>query len=170
MIDLLKRVAADPGKYARVLPKIMLQTAAPLFSGRSFRLEGQMDIHPLSRWHDPSFAGRFGGFQLPDRPPRTIIDLEPWDSVRRDMLILLLRDVIERGIRGDIAELGVYKGHTAKLIHHYMPERVLHLFDTFATTGQKQLAASKVSGTTVDLVAQILLRGKPRPFCQSVAA
>lgn len=143
MIELLKRVAADPSKYARVLPKIMLQTAAPLFSGKSFRLEGQMDIHPLSRWHDPSFAGRFGGFQLPDGPTRTIIDLEPWDSVRRDMLILLLRDVIERGIKGDIAELGVYKGHTAKLIHHYAPDKTLHLYDTFQGFDSRDVAGEQ---------------------------
>jgi len=30
-----------------------------------------------------------------------------------------------------MAELGVHKGFTAKLIHHYMPERKFHLFDTF---------------------------------------
>jgi O-methyltransferase len=48
------------------------------------------------------------------------------------MIALLLRDVIERGISGDIAELGVYRGLTAKLIHHYAPEKTLHLFDTFS--------------------------------------
>jgi O-methyltransferase len=44
---------------------------------------------------------------------------------------LLLRDLIERRVPGDIAELGVYKGLTAKLIHHYAPEKTLHLYDTF---------------------------------------
>ena len=53
------------------------------------------------------------------------------DTVRRDMLVLLLRDLIERRVPGDMAELGVYKGLTARLIHHYAPERTLHLYDTF---------------------------------------
>jgi len=47
------------------------------------------------------------------------------------MLILLLRTVIEQKVPGAFAELGVYKGMTARLIHHYAPERTLHLFDTF---------------------------------------
>jgi len=127
----LRRIAAHPRRYLRLTPKIALQRATRLFAATSFRLEPQMDIHPLSLWHDPAFTGQFGGFNLPGEPPRTIVDLQPWDTVRRDMLVLLLRDVIERRVPGDIAELGVYKGLTAKLIHHYAPERTLHLYDTF---------------------------------------
>jgi O-methyltransferase len=127
----LGRIAAHPKRYIRLIPKIALQKATPLLADTSFRLEPQMDIHPSSLWHDSAFTRQFGGFQLPNEAPRTIANLEPWDTVRRDMLVLLLRDVIERRVPGDIAELGVYKGLTAKLIHHYAPERTLHLYDTF---------------------------------------
>jgi O-methyltransferase len=34
-------------------------------------------------------------------------------------------------VKGEFAELGVYKGETARLIHHCDPKRQLHLFDTF---------------------------------------
>jgi O-methyltransferase len=34
-------------------------------------------------------------------------------------------------IKGDFAELGVYKGESARIIHAMAPERKLHLFDTF---------------------------------------
>jgi len=34
-------------------------------------------------------------------------------------------------IPGDLAELGVYKGESARIIHAISPERKLHLFDTF---------------------------------------
>ncbi|MCF8233343.1 MAG: TylF/MycF family methyltransferase [Bacteroidales bacterium] len=35
-------------------------------------------------------------------------------------------------IPGELAELGVYKGESARIIHAITPERKLHLFDTFA--------------------------------------
>jgi O-methyltransferase len=127
----MKGIIGNPKRYLRLVPKLALQRATPLFAGTSFRLEGQMDINPLSRWHDSAFTDQFGGFQLPGDEPRTIVDIDPWDSVRRDMMVLLLRSLIERNIPGDMAELGVYKGHTAKLIHRYVPDKVFHLYDTF---------------------------------------
>jgi O-methyltransferase len=161
------RVAANPGRYLRLIPKIALQKAAPLLTGASFRLESQMDIHPVSLWHDSAFTDQFGGFQLRGEPPRTIVDLEPWDSVRRDMLVLLLRDLIERRVPGDMAELGVYKGLTAKLIHHYVPEKTLHLYDTFqgfdtrdvareATVRGREPAQNQFSDTTSEAVLRYI--------------
>jgi O-methyltransferase len=37
----------------------------------------------------------------------------------------------KEGIPGDFAELGVYKGVSAKILHHMDPGRKIHLFDTF---------------------------------------
>lgn len=42
-----------------------------------------------------------------------------------------LERIKKENIEGDLAELGVYKGHSAKLIHSLIPDRPLHLFDTF---------------------------------------
>lgn len=70
---------------------------------------------------------------------RTIQNLEDWDTLRRDMIILLLRDLLERRVEGDLAELGVYRGNTARLMHHYLPERKLYLFDTFAGFAEKDM-------------------------------
>ena len=55
MTEALMRKVAHPGRYLRLIPKLALQTVAPLFRRTSFRLEGQMDINPLSRWHDAGF-------------------------------------------------------------------------------------------------------------------
>jgi O-methyltransferase len=66
-----------------------------------------------------------------------------------------------------MAELGVYKGHTARLIHHYIPERPLHLFDTFdgfdsadiSTEGSKtdrRPARSDFSDTSVEGVLRYI--------------
>jgi O-methyltransferase len=59
------------------------------------------------------------------------------------MIILLLRTIIEKDINGDFVELGVYKGLTSRLIHHYAPFRVLHLFDTFEGFPEESMRADE---------------------------
>jgi len=104
-----------------------------LFSGSGFYLQGRMDIDSKSWWHNADFAAKSGGYFVPgDTMKRVVLALEPWDTTRRDMIILLLRNLVERRVEGDLAELGVFRGSTARLIHHYLPERKLYLFDTFA--------------------------------------
>ena len=100
---------------------------------KSFFLQGQMDINPLSIWYKSEFINSTSGFfPKNNQEDRKIYDLEPWDNTRRDMIILLIRTIIENKIEGAFAELGVYKGYTAKLIHKYAPEKNLYLFDTFS--------------------------------------
>ena len=100
---------------------------------KPYFLQGRMDIDPYSSWHNPEFTKEFGGFlpKATDKDRRNIVDTCSYDLVRRDLIILLLRTIIENEVKGEIAELGVYKGETARLIHHYLPERFLNLFDTF---------------------------------------
>ncbi len=125
MLATLKKLVRRSGTYlARVRPML----ARP----RGTFLQAEMYIKPGSAWHGPEFVAATGGFLIPeDLVERRICELEEWDSVRRDMLILQMRSVLIRRIEGDFAELGVWKGLTARLIHHYAPERKLHLFDTF---------------------------------------
>ena len=126
------------------LAKSLLKKFTPLLKNTSFFLQGQMDISPRSRWYNREFEQETGGF-FPEnsREGRRIYDLEPWDCTRRDMLVLLLRTIVEHGIEGDMAELGVYKGKTARLIHHYVPEKPLHLFDTFEGFTDRSVVAEK---------------------------
>jgi O-methyltransferase len=46
-------------------------------------------------------------------------------------------------VKGVFAELGVYKGETAKILHHIDPDRDLHLFDTFTGFTQADLAGER---------------------------
>jgi O-methyltransferase len=131
------RAATSPRRYVALLGKVSEQALARWFASTAFYLQGQMDIHPRSHWFKPDFAAACGGFFPPANATegavrREVSELEPWDCTRRDMLALLLRSVIVRGVSGDFVELGVYRGGTARLIHRYAPERVLHLFDTFS--------------------------------------
>ena len=107
-------------------------------------MQGQMDINPKSRWHSRDFIGLTGGYYPKNvQGDRQICDLEPWDNTRRDMLILLLRTIVESSIEGAFAELGVYKGLTAKLIHYYAPERKFFLFDTFEGFTERGVISEK---------------------------
>lgn len=73
-------------------------------------------------------------FQMNDRDKSVLkksnrAKFDSWDSVRRDMFTLIIKDL--ENVKGDFVECGVYKGHTAKLIHHLAPEREFYLMDTF---------------------------------------
>ncbi|MDZ7741343.1 MAG: TylF/MycF/NovP-related O-methyltransferase [Bacteroidota bacterium] len=53
------------------------------------------------------------------------------DKQRFFVLWLQISRIRKEKIEGDFAELGVYKGDSARLINAMAPERKLHLFDTF---------------------------------------
>lgn len=147
----LRKLVQNPRLHGPKLRKIALQPLCGLFQNTSFFLQGQMDISPRSRWYN-EFALETGGFFLRNDPvQRQICNLDSHDNTRRDMLILLLRTIIERKIDGAFAELGVYRGLTAKLLHYYAPERELHLFDTFeGFTGRSTQPERERTGFVVD--------------------
>lgn len=166
----VRKLLREPRRYSKVIPRALMQPLCWLFKDSSFYLQGQMNIHPKSRWYTYSreFVSRTGGFFPPaEQASRRICSLEPHDNVRRDMLALLLRTIIVWQIPGAFAELGVYRGHTARLIHQYCPERVLYLFDTFCgftergRLGEREMTGSRIdakefSDTSVDAVRQLI--------------
>lgn len=118
----------------------MLRGGCALLARSGLYLQGKMDLDPRGWWHNPDFVAATGGWLIPGDPvKREVLELEPWDTVRRDMIVLLLRSLVERGVEGDLAELGVFRGSTARLIHHYLPERKLYLFDTFAGFDERDI-------------------------------
>ena len=56
------------------------------------------------------------------------------DLTRLSMFVLNLGQLVEENIPGDFAELGVYKGHSAKILVEFArrARRKLYLFDTFS--------------------------------------
>ncbi|MCG8581995.1 MAG: TylF/MycF family methyltransferase [Bacteroidales bacterium] len=68
------------------------------------------------------------------------------DKMRFYAIWLQLRRIKEQAIDGAIAELGVYKGETAKLIHHFLPEKNFYLFDSFSGL-PKQVIKEDCDGT-----------------------
>ncbi len=63
------------------------------------------------------------------------------DLVRLLFLQQTVEEILERNIPGAFAELGVYKGNSAKLFHELAPERKLYLFDTFSGFDAKDVLA-----------------------------
>lgn len=53
------------------------------------------------------------------------------DKIRLYNFWLQIQRINKEEIEGEMAELGVYKGESAQLLHHMSPSRTLHLFDTF---------------------------------------
>jgi O-methyltransferase len=125
------KLISNPRKDFPLFVQERFRKSCRIFQDKSFFLQGQMDIHPKAHWPTPIVGITGGFFPQHARDNRRICDLEAHDNTRRDMLTLLLRTLVERQVPGAFAELGVYKGRTARLIHHYAPERTLHLFDTF---------------------------------------
>ena len=144
MIQKIAKLVLNPKKYFPLAIKMTQQQMCSLFQNTSFFMQGQMDINPKSLWYSDDFRSLTNGYYPKnDSQNRQICNLDSWDNTRRDMLVLLLRTIAEKNIAGDMAELGVYKGHTAKLIHYYMPERKLHLFDTFEGFTDRSVVAEK---------------------------
>jgi O-methyltransferase len=93
------------------------------------------------------------------------------------MIVLLVKKIIEENIAGKFAELGVYKGYTAKLIHKYAPEKELYLFDTFSGFNKKgtdienkktgdNINSNQFSDTSIDLVKNYINPNKNVYFYQ----
>jgi len=54
------------------------------------------------------------------------------DKQRFLLMWLQMQSIKSSNLEGDLAELGVYQGDTARIIHLMNPEKQLHLFDTFS--------------------------------------
>ncbi len=68
------------------------------------------------------------------------------DFVRRQAILLVAEMIRNRGVEGQIGELGVYQGETAQLLHRLFPERELHLFDTFAGFAETDIGTEAAGG------------------------
>jgi len=74
-----------------------------------------------------------------------------WDFVRHAAMGLALRRIVNEGIAGDLAEVGVWRGDCAEFIHLFSPERRMYLFDTFeGFPAQKDEADNEFSQEFLD--------------------
>jgi len=76
-----------------------------------------------------------------ERIPEELIRIEKSyaDKVRFFNWWFQVRRILMEKVPGDFAELGVYKGESARIIHLMVPDRNFHLFDTFEGFRQNDL-------------------------------
>lgn len=91
-------------------------------------------------------------------------------DVRYGEMRLICSQLNELGVVGDTAELGVYKGDFAAAINAAMPDRTLHLFDTFegfseldVTVEQSKKLSGAKAGDFADTSAEFVRSRLPHP-------
>jgi len=98
-------------------------------------------------------------------------------DIRISTLRLLADEIHNRKIEGSIAELGVYKGYTARELNLLFKERQLYLFDTFEGFDDRDIEfeninikenadRNKFSDTSVEEVKSILPFPQKAVFCK----
>ena len=100
--------------------------------------------------------------------PIVLTDARGTYDVRLATIRLMSKEINERNIEGDIAELGVYKGETASELNRLFPNRTLHLFDTFSGFSDKDVEAEDgrsfaKSGDFSDTSADFVRTRLPHP-------
>jgi O-methyltransferase len=93
---------------------------------------------------------------------RRKIDQNYFDYIRLSALELVSHEIYRNNLKGNVAELGVYKGKFARHINEYFHDRLLYLFDTFegfdsrdVTSEEKKQFSSgpqDFSDTSIELV------------------
>ena len=117
----------------------------------------QRNLRSIVKRGGVALADASGGYMvqhLPEWIAKTGFDFDRWrelwtarnpvndraDLARLVMFVETARQIEKEGIPGSLAELGVYKGTTAKLLHELLPGRTLWLFDTFEGFAASDLA------------------------------
>ncbi len=70
---------------------------------------------------------------------RRLMDLDDGDYVRFSTLELMAFEIQSKGLKGNVAELGVYQGAFARKLNDLFKDRLLYLFDTFEGFEKKDI-------------------------------
>ncbi len=85
------------------------------------------------------------------------------DLIRLLFLITTVEELKSSNIPGSLAEVGVYRGNSAKVIHSLCPERNLYLFDTFTGFDKRDCETENATtgGFSSTLIEQV------QEFCRN---
>jgi len=85
----------------------------------------------------------FMGASLDYLNRKRTVDVNYFDYIRLSSLELVSHEINSKRLKGNVAELGVYKGKFAKHINAYFPDRTLYLFDTFEGFDQRDVTKER---------------------------
>jgi Macrocin-O-methyltransferase (TylF) len=128
----------------------------------------QPDSHALFDEH-PEFRGLFSRFSRHNRLNNA------GDTVRLWAFILNIKKVLEDGIEGDFAELGVWRGNSSAVLAHFasLANRSHYLFDTFGGFDERDISGidptsrPTFSNTSIATAQQVI--GPAWDACRVVA-
>jgi len=126
------------------------------------RINAQHASHHVQ--HRPGNHVHFRKSQSVAKVLRAFVDSDPGnadDLARAYFLIDNIARTLARGVEGALAELGVWRGHTAKILRMMAPGRRLYLFDTFSGFVAGELPkgdrrAALYSDTSLDAVKALV--------------
>ena len=151
--------------------KVTMKTRPAAFLQRNLRSLVKRSAIPLA-----DASGSYAVQHLPEWMAPAGFDFAHWrklwvaqnprndraDLVRLVMFIENAGRIAAEGIAGSVAELGVYRGTTAKLLHELLPGRALWLFDTFEGFDARDLERERSEATAfagfVDTSLEAVLR------------
>src|SRR5271169_3101073 len=95
----LQLLIHDPKGFGIRARQKLMALWCECWSHSSFCVQARMDLDDKSWWHSSEIVSTTGGYFVRGDPvPRKVLPLEAWDTVRRDMIILLLRELVARKI------------------------------------------------------------------------
>ena len=101
---------------------------------------------------------------------REAADQLPRDFVRDQAFRLAARQIADMGVKGAVAELGVWQGDQARLLNDLFPDRPLYLFDTFSGFAEQDLGpeagrqfSSSVVGDFANTSIPLVMSKMPHP-------
>ncbi|MBE6015713.1 MAG: hypothetical protein E7241_10205 [Lachnospiraceae bacterium] len=72
------------------------------------------------------------------------------DYVRLRTFELVYKEITEAGLKGNVAELGVYRGEFSRYLNRAFSDKMLYLFDTFEGFNEVEAKTEKESGNCGD--------------------
>lgn len=165
MVSLLRSPASERNRLIRIHAHFL---AARICDFKRFYLSYQPDSHAIFDAY-PEFDRLFHGFTKHNKLNNS------GDIPRLWSVILNMAQIIEEGIAGDFAELGVWKGNTASVLADiaFRNDRQLYLFDTFQGFNPDDIKGvdsdkdvSMFDDTSVDLVKEVI--GEASKCCHFV--
>ena len=72
------------------------------------------------------------------------------DYVRMKSFELAVKEIHKRGLKGDVAEAGVFRGEFAQFINYAFPDKDLYLFDTFEGFAENEALAEVTEGNCTE--------------------
>ncbi len=154
-----------------MIKKLQFIFKTPIYFGKSNALDVFIQYQPDSQSH---FNVHYEFNKLLNNFIKNNKKQNAGDTNRLWSFILNIKQILAEDIKGDFAELGVWRGNTAAILAHYasLNNRKVYLFDTFEGFDQKDLGGidsdkkMEFGDTSIDMVKNVI--GSSSSSCEFI--